>query len=478
MNANNSPSATPVTWPIRYQLLLPNLAVLGLAVLGAAMLGAVWAARQADRRIDRQIHGMANTLANSSFPLTDAVLAQVRDLSGATLAVTDAQGRITQSSDDLDAAFPQGIPAAPETTGAVSEVGKLQDQSGAGFLHCTVALVPRTGSAERKSLHVLFPEALWWDAVRSAVWPPLVVGLVGAACGIPVGLRLAWGMARRIERLRQQMALLAAGNFQRLTVDGPPDELRELAVAANELSDQLQDLRASIQRHERLALVGQLSAGLLHQLRNCATGARMAVQIHRKQCAADDESLDVAQRQLDLLSDHVHRYLVMRRDGVPSAVTCRLNDVLQDVARLLEPSFRHRRVALQWSSPEEEIELPLSPENLRHLLSNLLTNAIDAAGADGRVQLEVVARDASMVCIRITDSGAGLPANVAATAFEPFVTSKPEGIGLGLVICRRIAEDCGGTLTVENTPGATCFEARLPRVAHAAPTSHYQETTV
>lgn len=477
MNANNSPQA-PVTWPIRYQLLFPNLAVLGVAVLGAALLGAIWAARLADRRIDRQIHGIADSLANSHFPLTGAVLAQVHDLSGATLAVTDDKGRIIQSSDDLTSAFPSGIPAPADGSRAPSEVAKVRDGAGNGFLHCPVPLAPRSSGTANATLHVLFPEELWWEAVRTAVWPPLLVGLVGATCGVPVGLRLAWGMARRIERLRQQMASLAAGNFERLTVDGPPDELRSLAVAANELSDQLQHLRQAIQRHERLALVGQLSAGLLHQLRNCATGARMAMQIHRKQCAAGDESLDVAQRQLDLLSDHVHRYLVMHREGAPSTVTCRLNEVLQDVARLLEPTFRHRRVALQWSAAPEEIELPLSSENLRHLLSNLLTNAIDAAGADGWVRLDVQHDTESQVRLRVTDSGPGLPAEVADTAFEPFVTSKPEGIGLGLVICRRIAEDCGGSLRLENTPGATCFEAVLPRVAPVVTPKVYQESAV
>jgi len=478
MNDISSPRTAPITWPIRYQLLIPNLAVLGVAVLGAALLGAIWAAQLADRRIDRQIHGMANTLANSRFPLTSAVLAQVRDLSGTTLAVTDGEGRIVQSSDDLRSTFPDGIPTQPDSSRSDSAVEHLHDQTGVGFLHCTVALARRSGEANEQTLHVLFPEELWWEAVRAAVWPPLLVGLVGAACGIPVGLRLAWGMARRIEQLRQQMASLAAGDFARLPVDGPPDELRALAAAANELSEQLQGLRQAIQRHERLTLVGQLSAGLLHQLRNCAAGARMALQIHRKECTAPDDSLEVAQRQLDLLSDHVHRYLVMRRDGATLNATCRLGEVLQEVARLLEPTFRHRRVALAWAPPEEEIELPLSPENLRHLLSNLLTNAIDAAGADGSVRLDVACEADSHVRLRVSDSGPGLAAEVAETAFDPFVTSKPEGIGLGLVICRRIAEDCGGTLTVQNIPGATCFEARLPRVNAKTAPAKYQEAAV
>jgi signal transduction histidine kinase len=466
MSAAAAPQPAEVTWPIRYQLLLPNLAVLGLAVFGAAMLGAVWAGRIADQRIDRQMHGMASALANSRFPLTDAVLAQVRDLSGAKLAVTDQQGQIVTANEDVRGAFSKGFPPLAFPSPAESAISDLVDQRGEGYLHCTVMLSSRTGDEEPRTLHVLFPVALWWDAVGTAVWPPLLVGLVGAGCGIPVGLRLAWRMASRIERLRQHMARLEQGAYEHLAVEGPPDELRALTVAANQLSDQLNQLHQAIRQHERLSLVGQLSAGLLHQLRNCAAGARMAVQIHRKHCVgSDQESLDVAQRQLDLLSDHVQRYLVMRPDERPIPATCSLHEVLQDVARLLEPTFRHRRLSLAWNVSAGEVELPLSAENLRHLLSNLLTNAADAAGADGWVRVDVAPERDETVEIRISDSGPGLAPSVLSTAFEPFVTTKQEGIGLGLAICLRIAEDCGGSLTVDRAAGATCFTAILPVAA-------------
>lgn len=457
-----------LTWPIRYQLLLPNLAVLGIAVFGAAMLGAVWAAGLADQRIDRQMHGMASALANSRFPLTDAVLAQVRDLSGAKLAVTDHDGQIVTANEDVRAAFSRGFPPLAGTAPAESAINELADQQGEGYLHCTVTLAARSGEREPRTLHVLFPIALWWDAVGTAIWPPLLVGLVGAGCGIPVGLRLAWRMSSRIERLRLHMARLEQGNYEHLAVAGPPDELRALTLAANQLSDQLNQLHQAIRQHERLSLVGQLSAGLLHQLRNCAAGARMAVQIHRKHClGSDQESLDVAQRQLDLLSDHVQRYLVMRPDERPIPATCSLHEVLQDVARLLEPTFRHRRVSLAWNVSAGEVELPLSAENLRHLLSNLLANAADAAGGDGWVRVDVPLERDERVEIRISDSGPGLAPAVLSSAFEPFVTTKQEGIGLGLAICRRIAEDCGGSLTVDRTAGATCFTAILPLAGDA-----------
>lgn len=449
-----------ITWPIRYQLLAPYLAVLGVAVVGAALVGAVWSGRVADRRIERQLQSMASTLADSRFPLTDAVLAQVRDLSGTRLAVTTATGEVVTSSDRRLAAFP--FADVMRQTPRDDAIRDFSDRQGERYLHCTVPLTGRYAGDRGDTLHVLFPHALWWDAVATAVWPPLLVGFVGAGLGVPAGLRLAWRFAQRIERLRRQLKRLAEGQLEKSAIDGPHDELRSLGVAANQLADQLEGFRQTIQRQERLALVGQWNAGLLHQLRNCATGARLAVNIHRKQCQSGDaESLDVASRQLDLLVDHVQRSLVMGREDRAGPKSCRLGDARQEIIRLLAPTFRHRRVTLAWSDEADAIELPTSEENLRHLLSNLLLNAIDAAGAGGQVGVSALRDDEHGTRIEVRDSGPGLPAELARNVFEPFVTTKAEGIGLGLAICRKIMEDCGGSLNYRAGDGA-CFEAAFP----------------
>jgi signal transduction histidine kinase len=276
--------------------------------------------------------------------------------------------------------------------------------------------------------------------------------------------RWAWRIADRIERLRQHLAQLATGRTERLVVDGPHDELRSLAIAANQLADQLDGFRQTIQRQERMTVVGQWNAGLLHQLRNCAAGAQMAVRIHRKNCNYGDiESLDVAARQLDLLSDHVQRSLVMGREERPARGNCRVGEARQEIVRLLSPMLRHRRVTLEWNDAADATVVPVSSENLRHLISNLLINAVDAAGAGGNVTVTTKHGDDLRTCIQVRDSGPGLATDVAASAFEPFVTTKAEGIGLGLAICRRIMEDCGGELSYRHGDGA-CFEALFPAV--------------
>ena len=99
--------------------------------------------------------------------------------------------------------------------------------------------------------------------------------------------------------------------------------------------------------------------------------------------------------------------------------------------------------------------LSADSEQLRQMLLNLVLNAIEAAGARGRVRLELRS-SGSQATVRIYDSGPGPPPQIADRLFEPFATGKPEGIGLGLTVARQIADAHGGRLTFESD-GGTCF---------------------
>jgi len=97
---------------------------------------------------------------------------------------------------------------------------------------------------------------------------------------------------------------------------------------------------------------------------------------------------------------------------------------------------------------------------LRQLLMNLVINGIEAAGTDGWVRVELSA-DSAATTIRVLDSGSGLDPSLAERLFEPFATAKPEGIGLGLTVAKKIVESHGGTIGYARV-GPTCFEVVLP----------------
>ena len=110
--------------------------------------------------------------------------------------------------------------------------------------------------------------------------------------------------------VRTQVGRLAEGDFRPLPIPARNDEVRDVAISVNELARQLDELRRAIARAERLSILGRLSGGLAHDLRNDVTGALMAVQMHRRNChTTDQESLDVALRQLRLIEDHLKRFL-------------------------------------------------------------------------------------------------------------------------------------------------------------------------
>jgi signal transduction histidine kinase len=135
---------------------------------------------------------------------------------------------------------------------------------------------------------------------------------------------------------------------------------------------------------------------------------------------------------------------------------------------LIEPACKHRKVELtvapQGGTTVEasSAQLEADPEQLRHVLMNLLLNAVEAAGSGGWVRVEYNESKGGMCRVRVLDSGAGPPADFVERLFEPFSTTKPEGVGLGLAVARRVAELHGGRLDYTRRDGATCFELTLP----------------
>jgi signal transduction histidine kinase len=141
--------------------------------------------------------------------------------------------------------------------------------------------------------------------------------------------------------------------------------------------------------------------------------------------------------------------------------------VVEEVVRLLGPSLRHRRIefstpAAEGGETDRNDELFADPDQLRQMLMNLVLNAADAAGPGGKVRIETQI-DSSDVIFRVIDSGTGILPEIAERLFEPFTTSKPEGVGLGLAVVRQIASAHGGRVEWKRQGGETCFEVRLPK---------------
>ena len=280
---------------------------------------------------------------------------------------------------------------------------------------------------------------------------------------------IAHRISRRIRVVSLQVARIAGGDFEGFDPGRQRDEVADLARSINSMCHQLRDMSRTIQQSERTRLLAQLAAGLAHQMRNSLTGARMSVQLHARRfpTPAGDRSLDVALRQLAMTEEQVKGLLSLGRVEGRSPAVCDLGRLLGDIALLVGPACEHAKVTLDLRGDGAPLEVTADESGLRAAVLNLTLNAIEAAGHGGTVRLEAV-HDGGTVAIEVSDTGPGPPPGLAESLFEPFMTSKPEGVGLGLALARQVATRHGGTLSWTRAGHETRFRLSLPRAEEAA----------
>jgi signal transduction histidine kinase len=456
-------------WPIHIQLLLPTLSVVVLAITLASAAMAYFGARRASRQEEENLRRVVATLTEATFPLTERVLVQMRGLSGAEFVLLDEQGRSQAAT----------LPVGQQELHSIRSItpnARLEDLAasptvtigGRTYRACRVPVAPSRFAVEAGSLVVLYREDLAAEAVRQAVLPAAVAGVVAAAAAVLVTTILARRFVRPIQRLGDETARLAGGVFLPVPVPERNDEIRDLTVSINQMAEKLGQYEADVRRNERLRTLGQLGAGIAHQLRNAATGARMAIELHERECpqGADGEALGVALRQLRLMESYLHRFLRLGRAEPTPHERVDLESLAGDVLELVRPACEHAKIALTFHRCPEPLAVWGEGESLRDLLMNLVLNGVEAARrrADGtpQVVVELGKSGDEKALMLVKDSGSGPDAAESQRLFEPFVSGKPEGAGLGLYVARQIAEAHRGTIAWQRLDNMTCFAVELP----------------
>jgi signal transduction histidine kinase len=232
-------------------------------------------------------------------------------------------------------------------------------------------------------------------------------------------------------------------------------------LAGRQLDGRVRHLQQSVQKSERMRLLGEVSGGLAHQLRNGVAGAKLAVQLHTRSCAEGDrDALEVARRQLTRIEADLDRFLDLGRD-LPRR-SCRLVELVDEAVDLLRPRCRHADVQVCWEPPPADPVLLGDPGRLGHVFVNLLTNAVEAAGPGGQVEVTVDQALDGQCVVEVWDSGRGPDPALARRLFQPFVTGRADGVGLGLFVARRAVEEHGGRLDWRRARNRTCFRVELP----------------
>jgi signal transduction histidine kinase len=479
-------------------MLVPMLAIMGLTLGLVSLVQAYLAAASLARQQRAQQARIVQTLSRANFPLDGNVLRQAAALIGAELAVTDGSGRVLAASDPR---LPLWLPHA-------REAGPPMPAPGGGaaspWYHAALPLDRRAVGGELWTLHLAYDRQTWDQARWRAVAPPLVVGGAGLAMvAIAAGL-IASHVTQPIRQLQRQVEAIAQGRFVPFPLPLRRDEVRELAVAINQLAQRLAEYDRQMRRHERLAAVATLGAGMAHQLRNAATGCRMAIDLHRRDCPAQqaagtDDPLRVALRQLDQMESSIQRLLVLGRAQPDPHQPIELTEVAREAVDLVRPMAAHWGLTLDVSLPPSPLPAQGDRPALVHALVELLLNAMQAtqrqkaenapAGGSAPSSLSTIAlrveadSSAPQRCrFWVSDPGPGPAASMVAELFEPLTSDKPGGTGLGLAACRRIAEEHAGTLRFTRQADRTCFILEIAtsqpsRTGQASPSAAVNSAT-
>jgi len=195
----------------------------------------------------------------------------------------------------------------------------------------------------------------------------------------------------------------------------------------------------------------------------------MAIELHQRECdtaPSVSESLDVALRQLRLMESYLQRLLTVGTHPSSPEETIPLDAIVQEALELVRPACAHAAVELRLQCPREPLCARGDDQGLRQMVINLVYNAMEAGAANRlvppRVVVELARLNGNRAVLSVTDTGTGPSAEVQDRLFEPFVTAKPEGTGLGLFVARQIAEAHHGSIGWRRQDDTTCFAVELP----------------
>ena len=324
--------------------------------------------------------------------------------------------------------------------------------------------------------------------------------LMLGTCGGVAGMLAGYGIARHVSRTIVQLSLPirdAAGKLERavgpVAITAEPGfrdleaVLQTISTRISTVVERLYESERDRLRTEQLAAIGQLAAGLAHELRNPLTSVKTIVQLGREAQEVSPCELEILEQEVERLEQSLQSFLDFARPPQLDKQPTDLGAVAEGVAALVYRRAHQQGVHLEYTPLEHPVAVVVDAAQIRQVVLNLVLNALEAVRRGGTVRLEVEWTPSPATAawaaaappegrpvekipvwgrIRTLDTGPGLPAGLGERVFEPFISTKETGTGLGLSICRRIVEAHGGEIHAADRPqGGAVFTVYLPPIA-------------
>lgn len=243
------------------------------------------------------------------------------------------------------------------------------------------------------------------------------------------------------------------------------DGVEAILSIGKDITERREETDRLLQKSEKLALLGQMAAGIAHEIRNPLTSIRGFIQLFKGN-KDQDVYYDIVLAELDRINSIVGEFLVLAKPNASVFLEKDVKQMLQDVVTLMgtQSSLQNVQISMDF---ENGLPTVMCEENqMKQVFLNILKNAMEAMPDGGEIDVSVTKKNKAQLAIHIRDHGVGIPADRIPTLGEPFYTTKEKGTGLGLMTCYKIIESHKGQLhvTSEINQGTT-VEILLPTIA-------------
>jgi signal transduction histidine kinase len=447
---------------LQHRIVIPFAIVALVATAAAALVSLSVTSSALQSRLESRLVSAAAVISRGDFAVNPIILQNLQEVIDAHVVTFDGEGRVVVSTDEspefLAAATRAFTAAAPLANGPAAIVP----------VECAMPCVVAVKRVEGRPGFVVALVAETSELAAGSRAMARTILLTAALSGIVMVL-VSQVVVRRVtaplDRLVSFVRQMSPDDRKRRAEVGH-NEVGALALAFNDMLERLERSQDALVRSEKLALAGLIAARVAHDIRNPLSSIKMQTQLLRDRLGGDPDdeaAVTAVLHDIEQVESVIRDLLELARPGELRLERGALNAVIHDALRQLGAQFRHRKISVDLHLTETLPPILVDHSRFKLVLLNVLVNASDAMPTGGLVTLSSRMAGSSELLVEICDDGIGMDAATLARVFDPFVSTKRDGVGLGLVNAKAVVEAHGGRISLASrTPTGTCASIWLP----------------
>lgn len=453
---------SPARLRLHYRILIPFALVALVATASTAYVALLVAVRAVESRVQGQILNAAMLVSQGDFSSNATILRSVKSISGADVISFDASGHVLASTldrpdDPLVRTIVNGALNGPPIDADNAVLRQIECD---GPCYVAYRRVPVNAGT---IVGVVATASELRAATRTVSRAIIIAALLSLTAMIVVSQFVAQRVSKPLDELVGFARDVSDGAAQRRAPAGD-DEIGRLGAAFNDMLDRIEHSRKALVQSEKLGLAGLMAARVAHDIRNPLSSIKMQTQLLKQRVtgAAEAKVIAAVLHDIGTVEAVIRDLLELARPGAVQLKAERLNDIVTDVIEQLSLQLTYRKIVVEMDLASALPPMSIDAERFKGALLNVIVNAADAMPSGGSLTVRTHASGSTAV-IEVCDDGVGIDPGVIDRVFDPFVSTKRDGIGLGLVNTKAVVESHGGTVALTpRAPHGTTATIRLP----------------